>query len=124
VATRVEPRPGDYFRDEFGDGFDLAIVSNVLHSLDRAGCVMLLEKACRCLNPGGRVVLHDFVLTEDGTQPEWASLFSLNMLTVGSPGRSYTHVELRRMLEEAGFGAVEYVPMEGDTELLIGTRPA
>jgi ubiquinone/menaquinone biosynthesis C-methylase UbiE len=124
MAERVELRPGDYFADEFGDGFGLAVVSNILHSLDWAGCVMVLAKAYRCLDPGGRVVVHDFVLTEDGTQPQWASLFSLNMLTVGSPGRSYTHVEIRRMLEEARFGDVEHVPMEGDSDLLMGTRLA
>ncbi len=124
MTERVKTQAGDYYRDELGEGFDLAIVSNILHSLDWAGCVMVLGKACRCLNPGGRVVVHDFVLTEEGTRPEWASLFSLNMLTAGSPGRSYTHLEIARMLEEAGFGGVEYVPMEGDSDILIGRRPS
>jgi ubiquinone/menaquinone biosynthesis C-methylase UbiE len=122
VTDRVETQPGDYFQDELGEGFDLALISNILHSLNWENCAMLLAKAWRCLRPGGRVVIHDFVLGEDATQPQWASLFSLNMLTAGAAGRSYTHVELRRMLEEAGFGEVEYVPMEGDSEILTGRK--
>jgi cyclopropane fatty-acyl-phospholipid synthase-like methyltransferase len=124
VAERVEVRAGDYFAADLGEGFDLAIVSNILHSLDRDGCVTLLGKALRCLNRGGRVVVHDFVLNAEGTEPRWAALFSLNMLTAGSAGRSYTHLEIRQMLEEAGFGEVEYRRMEGDSDVLVGRRLA
>jgi len=122
MTDRVETRAGDYFQDELGADFDLAIVSNILHSLAWEACVMLLGKAWRCLRAGGRVVVHDFVLNEDATEPQWASLFSLNMLTAGSAGRSYTHVEIRRMLEEAGFAEVEYVLLGGDSEILTGRK--
>jgi cyclopropane fatty-acyl-phospholipid synthase-like methyltransferase len=122
MSDRIELRPGDYRQDEVGEGFDLAIVSQVLHGASPEGCLVILEKSLRALRPGGRVVVHEFVLTDDGAEPSWASLFSLNMLTGGAPGRSYTRSELREMLLCAGFVDVEYVPLPGDTDLLIARR--
>jgi predicted O-methyltransferase YrrM len=123
VSDRVTTVAGDYHEDELGEGFDLAIVSNILHSMAPDGCVRLLEKVCRCLAPGGRCVVHDFVLNDDATAPMWAALFSLNMLTAGNPGRSYTHLEIRDFLLAAGFTDTKHVDLEGDTGVLIGHRP-
>ncbi len=124
MADRIETVSGNYHEDELGTDFDLAIVSNILHSLGPDGCIRLLERVFGCLTPGGRAVVHDFVLTEDATEPPWAALFSLNMLTGGSQGRSYTHVEIRDFLLSAGFEDVEHVDLPGDAGLLIGGRPA
>jgi len=123
MADRVATVAGDYREDELGAGFDLAIVSNVLHGVTPDACVRLLEKVWRCLTPGGRAAVHDFVLNEEGTEPLWAALFSLNMLTAGSPGRSYTHVEIHDFLLTAGFEEIEHVDLEGDTGILIGRKP-
>jgi hypothetical protein len=64
------------------------------------------------------------VLNEDATKPTWAALFSLNMLTGGNQGRSYTHVEVREFLLAASFEDVGHVELPGDTDLVIGRRPA
>jgi len=122
VADRVETVAGDYWEDELPEGFDLAIVSNVIHSTDDDGCVAILEKVFRCLSPGGRAVVHDFVLSPDATQPAYAALFSLNMLTAGNTGRSYTQPEIEGFLRTAGFAATEYVKTTGDTGIVVGTK--
>jgi SAM-dependent methyltransferase len=122
VADRVETRAGDYWEDELGEGFDLAIVSNVLHGAGPDGCVTILRKAFRALASGGRVVIHDFVLQEGGTQPMWAALFSLNMLSTGSDGRSYTRAEFESFLAEAGFETTEYVQTSEDTGIVVGRK--
>jgi len=124
MVDRVETVAGNYFEDELGADFDLAIVSNIIHSLAPDSCIRLFEKVWRCLKPGGRAVVHDFVLNEDATKPTWAALFSLNMLTAGNHGRSYTHVEIREFLAAAGFEDVEHIELPGDTDVLIGRRPA
>ena len=58
----------------------------------------------------------------DGTQPAYAALFSLNMLTAGNDGRSYTQPELEEYLAQAGFSDVRHVRTTGDTSIVIGTK--
>lgn len=122
VADRVETRAGSYWEDELGEGFDLAIVSNVLHSTSPEGCLTILHKTFRALAPGGRIVVHDFVLDDDATRPEWAALFSLNMLSAGSEGRSYTQAELLSFVAEAGFQDAYYTPCSDDTGIVVATK--
>jgi len=122
VADRVETRAGSYWDDELGEGFDLAIVSNILHSSGPEGCVTILGKACRALIPGGRAVIHDFVLGEDGTTPPWAALFSLNMLNAGNDGRSYTRDELQDFAARAGFVGSEYRQCSADTGIVVAVK--
>jgi hypothetical protein len=105
-----------------GEGFDLAIISNILHSSGPDGCVTILEKALRALVSGGRVAVHDFVLGEDGTTPPWAALFSLNMLNAGNDGRSYTRAELQEFAAQAGFEAMEYKQCSEDTGIVVGRK--
>ncbi|MBM3499536.1 MAG: hypothetical protein FJX74_12790 [Armatimonadetes bacterium] len=123
VSDRVETRAGSYWDDELGEGFDLAIVSNILHSSGPEGCVTILQKTLRALAPGGRAVVHDFILGEDGTTPPWAALFSLNMLNAGNEGRSYTRGELEEFAAEAGFEATEYRQCTEDTGVVVARKP-
>jgi len=122
VADRVSTVAGDYWEDDLGEGFDLAIISNILHSANPDGCVTILSKAEQCLKPGGRVVIHEFVLSADGTEPAYAALFSLNMLTAGNDGRSYSRPELEEYLGKAGFSDVRHVRTTGDTSIVVGTK--
>lgn len=122
VADRVETQAGSYWDDELGEGFDLAIVSNILHSCGPEGCVTILGKAYRALAPGGRAAIHDFILGEDGTTPPWAALFSLNMLNAGNDGRSYTRGELEDFATQAGFEATEYRQCTDDTGVVVARK--
>jgi hypothetical protein len=84
----------------------------------------LLSRSARALAPGGRVVVSDFVLDEDGTSPRQAVLFSINML-VGTPsGRSYRESEYRAFLGRAGLVGLERVRLPGPAHLVIGRKPA
>ena len=84
----------------------------------------LLARAARALAPGGRVVVSDFVLEDDGTAPRQAVLFSINML-VGTPsGRSYRESEYRSWLTAAGLAGIERVRLPGPAHLLIGRKPS
>jgi SAM-dependent methyltransferase len=124
LADRVTTRPGDLRTDEFGSGYDLVLLSSICHMLGPEENRDLLSRVSRALAPGGRVVVSDFVLDEDGTAPRQAVLFSINML-VGTPsGRSYRESEYRAWLGETGFGAVERVRLPGPAHLLVGRKPA
>jgi SAM-dependent methyltransferase len=123
LADRVSTRAGDLRTDGLGSGCDLVLLSSICHMLGPEENRDLLSRAAHALAPGGRVVVSDFVLNEDGTAPRQAVLFSLNML-VGTPsGRSYRESEYSAWLGDAGLGGVERVRLPGPTHLLIGRKP-
>ncbi|HSD25985.1 MAG TPA: methyltransferase [Vicinamibacteria bacterium] len=123
LAERVTLRAGDLRAGELGSGYDLVLLSSICHMLGPDENRDLLSRAARALSPGGRVVVSDFVLDEDGAAPRQAALFSINML-VGTPsGRSYRESEYRAFLGEAGLVGVERVRLPGPAHLVLGWKP-
>ncbi len=123
LSGRVTTRIGDLRRDDFGAGFDLALLSSICHMLGPDENRNLLVRVHRALAPGGRVVISDFLLAPDGTAPRQAVLFAINML-VGTPaGSTYTEAQYTEWLAGAGFADVRRVRLSGPAELMIGTRP-
>lgn len=122
LGERVRTRTGDLRKDAFGAGYDLLLLSAICHMLGPEENEDLLRRAHAALGPGGRVVVQDFLLEEDGTSPAHAALFALNML-VGTPaGSSYSEAEYREWLEAAGFSHLQRVRLGGPTDLVIGSR--
>ena len=123
LADRVATRAGDLRTDGLGSDYDLVLLSSICHMLGPEENQDLLSRAARALAPGGRVVVSDFVLDEDGTAPRQAVLFSLNML-VGTPsGRSYRESEYRMWLVAAGLASVVRIRLPGPAHLLIACKP-
>lgn len=123
LAGRVTTRASDLRTDDLGSGYDLVLLSSICHMLGPDENRDLLARAARALALGGRVVVSDFVLDEDGTAPRQAVLFSLNMLVGTSSGRSYRESEYRAWLEEAGLRDIERVRLPGPAHLLVGRQP-
>ncbi len=125
VADRITFQPGDYFRDDFGQGNDVVLLSAVLHSMGPRRCRLLLRKAFDSLLPGGIVVVQEGLVDPGGTSPVGAVLFSLNMLVNTGEGRSYSGREIAGWMRAAGFAdpAVEPLRAPATASLVIGTKP-
>lgn len=103
VSDRITFIGGDFNLDGFDGGpYDVAWLSHVLHSNGREACEQLLAKVTAAMMPGGRILVHDFILDDQKDGPEFPALFSLNMLLANNGGRSYSELEIREMLEKAG----------------------
>jgi ubiquinone/menaquinone biosynthesis C-methylase UbiE len=103
VEDRVSTIAGDYHSDTFPGGFEVALISNVLHQEDRASCRRILEQAHAAVEPDGLVVIHAMFLNERGDGPLWPALHNLLMLLVYRGGRAYSVEQTYEMLREAGF---------------------
>jgi ubiquinone/menaquinone biosynthesis C-methylase UbiE len=103
VQDRYRTLPGDAFKVDFPNGFDVALVTNFLHHFDPLTCTNFLEKVHAALAPGGRVAVLEFVPNPDRVSPPVPARFSLSMLAGTPGGDAYTFAELRRQLEDAGF---------------------
>ena len=103
VADRVVLKPGNYYEDELGSGYDVVFLSDTLHQESPEVCELILRKAYRALSPGGRIVVQAMFLNEDRVSPTWPVMHSLIMALVYGGGRAYTVQETIELLDRAGF---------------------
>ncbi len=112
LADRIAFMDGDFIEQGIEGRYDVAWLSHILHSEGPAGCAVILEKAVAALEPGGLVLVQEFILDDTGARPLFPALFSLNML-IGTPtGQAYTEGELRAMLAAAGVRDVRRLSLE------------
>jgi precorrin-6B methylase 2 len=107
IAKRVKVVAVDFMKDPLPRGFDIVLISNVLHGQGTAENRALLRNAYRSLNQGGRIVLRDVLMNRAGTDPEWGALFSVALLLQTPKGRCYALDEVRGWLQTAGFSGIQ-----------------
>lgn len=112
---------GDFTRDEIGSGYDLVLISQILHAYGVAECLSMLKRCRAALTPGGRVVVHEFLLEETRTSPLPGAIFSVNMLVNTAAGRTYTAGEIGSWLKKAGFKDITLKPLDV-TVVISGAR--
>ena len=123
VGDRYHLIPGSAFDTDFGNGYDLVLITNLLHGFDTPTCTNLMRKVHVALNPGGRVAIAEYVPNPDRVSPPTAAAFSLTMLAATPSGDAYTFAELEGMSKAAGFTRVELSPAElGRNRLVIAYR--
>jgi SAM-dependent methyltransferase len=81
---------------------DAVILSNVVHNHDPSSCRALVRRAAALLRPGGRLVLKEFRMNDDGAGPPGALRFALSMALMSPGGDLYTCPEIASWLTEAG----------------------
>ena len=79
------------------------MLSAIIHQNSFEQNVELYRKIYRALQPGGRIVIRDHVMSSDHTQPASGALFAVNMLVGTREGRTYSFEEIKASLESAGF---------------------
>ena len=119
VADRHHLIPGSAFDTEFGDGYDVVLVTNFLHHFDVETCTNFMRKVRASLADGGKAMTLEFVPNDDRVSPPSEALFSLVMLAATPAGDAYTFAELKQLLEEAGFSRNEHIPLTPMPQHLI-----
>ena len=122
VGDRVTARVGDMCTDSLGFGYDLILLSAVCHMFGPEDNANLVRRAATALAPGGRLVVHDFILEPEGTGPRPATLFVLNMLVNTERGGNYPAEQYAAGMAAAGLVDVVRDPLPGPTALVIGRR--
>ncbi len=122
LSDRITVVNGDYNADELGSGFDLVLLSAILHANSPDQNRALLAKCAAALKPGGRVAVSDFIMSEDRTSPAFGAMFSLNMLVATEQGDTYTASEITAWLEEAGFSGVRFIETSFGADLAVAIK--
>jgi ubiquinone/menaquinone biosynthesis C-methylase UbiE len=119
IQGRYRTIAGDAFQQDFGEGYDLVLLTNFLHHFSLSTCETLLRKIHRCLIPGGRVITLEFVPNDDRVTPPPVAEFSLIMLATTPDGDAYTLKEYEQMFRAAGFARTELLPVTGSIEQVL-----
>lgn len=106
VGRRVHMVAGDLNDDPLPQGFDLVLLSNVIHSSGPGEIRLWFRKIHKALVPGGTLVIHDFLTNAARTQPKQAAVFAINMLVNTAAGRTYSFAELTDWLGRAKFSKI------------------
>jgi len=112
---------GDYNKDAFGSGYDLAFLSAVIHINSPKQNQKLVKKCFAALNPSGMIVIQDHVMDEDRTSPFGGALFAMNMLVATESGDTYTESEIRNWLSDAGFSELKRIETLNNA-MIIGKK--
>lgn len=103
------------------EGFDLVILSNIVHAYSEEEIPLLLKQAARCLKPEGFLVIHDFFSEHSS---EKAALLDLNMFINTYNGKVFSQAWLREQLVTAKLYTTELIPLETDTGLIFAAKDA
>jgi acetylserotonin N-methyltransferase len=122
LSDRVEVVAGDMFDGDWPEGHDLVLFSQILHDWPPEMGLELLQNAFAVLPAGGRVLIHEKLVDDDGRGPLANALVNLDML-VWTEGQQYSMATLRPLLLKAGFEAVERQDTVGYWSVIEARKP-
>lgn len=124
MEERISFEAGNFLQDPLPKGFDAVWMSHILHGESPDECAKLVAKAADSLNPGGLMIIHEFILENDRTAPVFPALFSLNMLLGTNGGQSYSVAELEYVMTNAGISDIERVrlPEPNPSGMMMGRK--
>jgi len=111
ASDRVVLRDGDYHDADFGSGRDVVLMSGMFHRETPEACRRLIERAWRCLEPGGMLAVSDVFTDAGGTQPAFAAMFGLNMMLTAPDGGVHADADVRDWMADRGFVALRTTPL-------------
>jgi predicted O-methyltransferase YrrM len=122
LADRIVFAEGNYLEKDIPGTYDVALLSHILHAEGPDDCRKLIRKAVSVLQPGGLIMVHEFILDDGMDGPLHPALFALNMLLGTPAGQSYSEKQIMDMLAEARVMDIRRIPIKtmNDSGLIIG----
>lgn len=125
LSDRVRVQEGDFQIEGLGSGYDVVLVFGVLNGEPLENRPVLIRKVFTALNPGGMIVLRDFVLEPDRAGPPEAAIFALQMLLATESGGLDTRADWEAWLLSAGFAPSQQLvlPEWVGSSLTVAVKP-
>ena len=124
LGTRFEYVHGDAVVTPWPMGQDLVIMSYLLSAVAEQSIPLLFHKAWDAIRPGGRLLIHDFMLDSDEGGPALAALWFLQYIGGRVDGICFSAESLAAPLRRQGFANIsDQVVIPEITKLIICTKP-
>jgi cyclopropane fatty-acyl-phospholipid synthase-like methyltransferase len=121
-STKIKMHAGDYTTDDIPKGFDMAFLSAVIHSNSFETNQDLIMKCFNALNKNGKIVIQDWIMNNDRTEPISGAIFAINMLVGTEAGDCFTEKEVTEMLSVAGFKNISRIEFETGLSQMIAQK--
>ncbi len=116
LTGRINFMGGNYVEESIEGVYDVAWLSHVFHGQGPEDCQKIILKTVSALEPGGMIIIHDFILNNTMDGPLFPALFSLNMLLGTAHGQSYSEKHIMDMLASAGVKKIRRIPFESSND--------
>lgn len=124
VGDRFSFLPGNALETPYPTGQDMVLMSYISGSISGDDVIKMYSNAASCMNPGGTVVVHDFMVEDSRDGPPLAALWACQHMVFTPGAVSLTPSFVVQQLENAGFKDCRVVPMiPGLTKGVIATKP-
>lgn len=107
--------------------YDVVLMSYISGSVPEPIISKLYWNAFKALRPGGRLLVHDFMVDDGLDAPALGALWALQHVTVNAEGLGLCPREIISRMKTAGFDPAKVETMEminGMTKLLVAHKPA
>jgi len=124
MVNRVRYIPSNALTVEWPTEQDAILMSYLFSGIPGSEVPRMIKYAFDCLAPGGKLLVHDFMVQDDRTGPVMAALWQLQHMAFTPNARSVTVGWLKQEFETVGFVDVqndETVP--GLTRLVHARKP-
>ena len=125
LQDRITLLEGDFFDTNLGTGYDVCLISGVVLIKPEEDSRRLFQFALDILEPGGLVVIQDYMRIED--HPERRRLDTLEdlyVLVAFDPGAGDREgAEVASWLEDTGFRNSKTIPLPTQLGLVIAEKP-
>ncbi len=118
LSDRITYIEGNALETDWPTGQDVVLMSYLFSGVPGGTHQGLIDDAWRVLSPGGRFLVHDFVVREDRSGPVLAALWQLQHTAFTPKARSLDAAWLRNALDDKGFDQVEVGPMIPEMTML------
>jgi len=117
-GSALDPWPADTPKD-----VDLCLMSYISGSVPEPHVQSLYDKAFAHVRPGGRFIVHDFMVNDDLQGPPLGALWALQHVAVNSEGVGLNPHEVSTRMKKSGFVDIEVQEMiKGMTKVLIAHK--
>ena len=82
----------------------------------------LITKLDAALKPGALLLIKDFFISDDGTEPLFSALFAVNMLIGTEKGTCYSQGQVESWLEGTGFRSREMIHLTEQAGVLVAEK--
>ena len=112
----------DYIKDNFPKGYDVVLLSAIVHINSNKENIKLIKKSAKSLNENGQIVILDWAMNDQRTSPESGVFFALNMITATKNGDTYTLNEMKHWFEKAKLVFEKCIELPSGNSIIIARK--